>query len=215
MAPVFGARSEFSGPHRSVPILLSVVFIAMALFGRDRDGREKTFGAMPTSAQMDEAAPREVVMGERERSTNQFAGAGGMDAFLGKGTKITGKLVFEGAGRIEGQVDGEISAQDVLTVGEGAMVNAKIAGTTIIIEGQVTGDVTARQRLELRASGRVNGNVTAPSLVVHEGAILNGQCSMGAESKIAREKTEKPEAMTRNLDHARDAAMQVASALQR
>ena len=49
--------------------------------------------------------------------------------------------------RIEGQVDGEIAAQDVLTVGEGAMVNAKIAGTTIIIEGQVTGDVTARQRL--------------------------------------------------------------------
>jgi cytoskeletal protein CcmA (bactofilin family) len=186
----------------------------MALFGRDRDGRDKTYGAMPASAKMDEAAPREVVMmGERDRGTNQVAGAAGMDAFLGKGTKITGKLVFEGPGRIEGQVDGEIAAQDVLTVGEGAMVNAKIAGTTIIIEGQVTGDVTARQRLELRASGRVNGNVTAPSLVVHEGAILNGQCSMGAaETKVTRE---KPDAATRNLDVARDAAMQVASSLQR
>jgi cytoskeletal protein CcmA (bactofilin family) len=184
----------------------------MALFGRDREGRDKTYGATPASAQMDEATPREVVMGG-ERSTNQFAGAAGMDAFLGKGTKITGKLVFEGAGRIEGQVDGEIAAQDVLTIGEGAMVNAKIAGTTIIIEGQVTGDVTARQRLELRASGRVNGNITAPSLVVHEGAILNGQCSMGAETKTAPR--EKPEPVTRNLDHARDAAMQVASALQR
>ena len=80
-------------------------------------------------------------MGERDRSSH-FTGVGGMDAFLGKGTKITGKLVFEGAGRIEGQVDGEISAQDVLTVGEGALVNAKIAGTTVVIEGQVTGDVT-------------------------------------------------------------------------
>ena len=152
-------------------------------------------------------------MGMGDRSGNQFAGVGGMDAFLGKGTKITGKLVFEGAGRIEGHVDGEISAQDVLTVGEGALVNAKIAGTTIVIEGQVTGDVTARQRIELRASARVNGNVSTPSLVVPEGAILNGQCSMSAnESKPVRE---KPEPVTRNLDQARDAAQQVASALQR
>ena len=185
----------------------------MALFGRDRDGRDRTYGETPASAQLGEVAPREVVMGERERSGNQFAGVGGMDAFLGKGTKITGKLVFEGTGRIEGQVDGEIAAQDVLTVGEGALVNAKIAGTTIVIEGQVTGDVTAKQRLELRASARVNGNVTTPSLVVHEGAILNGQCSMSAaDTKTVRE---KPEPVTRNLDQARDAAMQVASALQR
>lgn len=149
-------------------------------------------------------------MGERERSANQFASVGGIDVFLGKGTKITGKLVFEGAARIEGQVDGEISAQDMLTVGEGALVNAKIAGTTIVIEGQVTGDVTARERLEFRASARVNGNVATPSLVVQEGAILNGQCSMsGSEAKAVRE---KPEATTtRNLDQARDAAMQIAA----
>lgn len=148
-----------------------------------------------------------------ERMGNHMAGVSGMDAFLGKGTKITGKLVFEGTGRIEGQVDGEIAAQDVLTVGEGALVNAKIAGTTIIIEGQVTGDVTARQRLELRASARVNGNVATPSLVVQEGAILNGQCSMTAgETRTTRE---KPDVATRTLDQARDSAMQVASSLQR
>ena len=43
--------------------------------------------------------PREVAMGERDRGTGQ---PGGIDAFLGKGTTISGKLVFEGPGRIEG-----------------------------------------------------------------------------------------------------------------
>ena len=43
---------------------------------------------------------------------------------------------------------------DTLTIGESAVVNAKISGTTIIIEGCVTGDLCARQRLELRASSR-------------------------------------------------------------
>jgi len=108
-------------------------------------------------------------MGERGTP----GGVGGIDAFLGKGTTITGKLVFEGPGRIEGKVEGEIAAHDTLTIGEGATVNAKVTGTSIIVEGQVTGDVIAKQRLELRPSGRVRGNITAPSLVIHEGAIYH------------------------------------------
>jgi len=180
----------------------------MALFNRDT--KDRSYGDAQASGSLGEGAPREVVMAEQGRSAGQSAGAGGMDAFLGKGTKITGKLVFEGPGRIEGQVDGEIAAQDVLTVGEGALVNAKVAGTTIVIEGQVTGDVTAKTRLELRASARVNGNVTTPSLVVHEGAVLNGQCSMSASDKAAHH-SNKSEPATKILDQTRDSSMQVAS----
>jgi cytoskeletal protein CcmA (bactofilin family) len=72
----------------------------------------------------------------------------------------------------------------------------------------------------LRASGRAHGDVTAPSFVVQEGAVLNGQCSMGGADATAG--GEHPEAATRNLDGARDAAdgardaaMEVASALSR
>ena len=136
-------------------------------------------------------APEEVAMGERERGTSQPAGPGGIDAFLGKGTRVTGKLVFEGTGRIEGQVEGEISAQDTLTIGAGALVKASIVGAAIIIEGRVTGDVTAHQRVELRAASRVQGNITTPSLVVHESAFFEGHCSMsGAEAAALREKPE-------------------------
>ncbi len=182
----------------------------MALFG-NREGKDRATDTIPSSTRVEAVAPREAEMFERDRNTSQAAG--GTDAFLGKGTKVTGKLVFEGTGRIEGQIEGEIAAQDTLTIGESAIVNAKISGTLVVIEGQVTGDVVARQRLELRASARVQGNVTAPSLVVHEGAVLDGQCSMGgAQTKAApRDKSEK--AATQSLDQARDTAIRVASAL--
>src|SRR6516162_5726314 len=39
-------------------------------------------------------------------------------AYLDQGSKISGKLVFEGPAQIEGQVDGEISAMDSLIIGE-------------------------------------------------------------------------------------------------
>src|SRR5438132_343418 len=143
-------------PHprrRPAPNLLSQGHELMALFGRDRDGGTGAPRAVPVPAMpVDGIAPREVAMFERERNTSQFVGPGGIDTFLGRGTKVNGKLVLEGTARIDGQVEGEISAQDALTVGEGAVVNAKISGTSIVIEGGVTGDVTARERLELRAS---------------------------------------------------------------
>src|SRR5215467_6627397 len=101
----------------------------MALFGRDRDGKDRTPDVIGVSGGPTEgAAPREVAMAER--TTTQQTGPGGIGAFLGKGTKVTGKLVFDGPGRIEGHVEGEITAQDVLTIGDGATVNAKVTGTS-------------------------------------------------------------------------------------
>jgi len=168
----------------------------MALFAKDRDVVPAP--GVPAGG----VAREEVAMGER--SMGQPANPGSIDAFLGKGTRVTGKLVFEGTGRIEGQVEGEISAQDTLTVGAGAVVKASIVGTVVIIEGRVTGDVTAHQRLELRAASRVQGNISSPSLIVQEGASFEGQCSMAAaaEANASREKTDAAALLRRTRDNA-------------
>jgi cytoskeletal protein CcmA (bactofilin family) len=138
-------------------------------------------------------------MFEKERGRMDVPDATGASAFLGKGTRITGKLSFEGPVRVEGYVEGEISAQDTLTIGEGADVRAQVTGTSIVIHGRVTGDVKANKRLEIRAPGKLIGNITAPVLVIHEGVVFEGQCSMGAtqparEAKVTPLPTEKAEA---------------------
>jgi len=104
----------------------------------------------------------------------------GSNAFLGKGSRVVGKLTFEGPVRIEGQVEGEITAQEALTIGESAVVNAQIVGNSVVIQGRVTGDVTAKKRLEIRSPGKLFGNITSPSLVIQEGVVFEGQCNMGA-----------------------------------
>jgi cytoskeletal protein CcmA (bactofilin family) len=153
-------------------------------------------------------------MAERENKTSHFRGPGGVNVFLGTGTKVTGKLVFEGTARIEGQVEGEISAQDTLTIGESAVVNAKISGIAIIIEGRVTGNVTARQRLELRVSSRVEGSVNTPRLVVHDGALLEGECTMrGAEATALGETATAQSAVTGPVSLASDPSVQLISQL--
>ncbi len=99
---------------------------------------------------------------------------------LGKGSQITGKLSFEGTVRIDGQVEGEIAAQESVVIGESAVVKAQVTADSIIITGKVTGDITARRRVEIRAPGKLYGNITTPSLVIHDGVVFEGRCSMGA-----------------------------------
>jgi cytoskeletal protein CcmA (bactofilin family) len=103
--------------------------------------------------------------------------------YLDKGSKIMGKLFFEGPARIDGQVDGEISANDVLVIGESAVVTAKLNAVSVLIAGRFSGDIIAGKRVEIRPTAKVLGNVTTPVLVVHDGALFEGHCTMNPEVK--------------------------------
>jgi cytoskeletal protein CcmA (bactofilin family) len=149
----------------------------MALFGKENRDRHDRFDRDETRVSADE--PSHVDRDVADREPTPPPGSGEVNAYLGKGSRVAGKLNFEGTVRVDGQVEGEIAAQDTLIVGESALVNAQISGSTIIIKGKVTGDITARKRVEIKAPGKLFGNVTTPSLIIQEGVIFEGHCSMG------------------------------------
>jgi cytoskeletal protein CcmA (bactofilin family) len=118
-----------------------------------------------------EPSPRETrMLGSSQPETH--------DTCIGSGSHITGTLAFEGTVRIDGTVDGEIVAQESAVISETAVVTARITADSVVVTGKVTGDVTASRRLEIRAPGELHGNVSTPSLIIHDGAIFEGQCSM-------------------------------------
>lgn len=102
-------------------------------------------------------------------------------AYLDRGSKVSGKLGFDGPARIDGEVDGEIIAKESVTIGESATVTAQIRAASVVVGGKVSGDIVATQRIEIRPAAKVIGNLTAPILVVHEGAQFEGHCSMQPE----------------------------------
>jgi cytoskeletal protein CcmA (bactofilin family) len=148
----------------------------MAIFGKENRDRHDRFDREENRVVADEPPRVERQTGDREPVA---AGSSEVNAYLGKGSRVAGKLNFEGTVCVDGQVEGEIAAQDTLTVGETAIVNAQISGSTVVIMGKVTGDITARKRVEIRAPGKLFGNVTTPSLIIQEGVVFEGHCSMG------------------------------------
>ena len=103
-----------------------------------------------------------------------------VQAHLGQGSRGEGKLTFEGSVRIDGQIEGEVKAQDTVIVGESAMLTASIHANAVVVQGRIKGDIVARKRVELRAPAKITGNISTPCLVVNEGVVFEGNCSMGA-----------------------------------
>ncbi|HOG18423.1 MAG: Polymer-forming cytoskeletal [Syntrophaceae bacterium PtaU1.Bin231] len=99
-------------------------------------------------------------------------------AFLGKGARFCGKLIFTGAVRIDGDYQGEIFGEGSLIIGEGALVEADIAAESVSISGEVRGKIDVTEKLEIYATGRLWGDVTTPVFVIKEGAIFDGLSKM-------------------------------------
>src|SRR3989338_3118139 len=104
-------------------------------------------------------------------------------AYLGPGTKANGKLLFEGTTMIEGEVEGEILVHGNVTIGEHATIKGKIVATSALIRGKVTADIQADKKVEIHPPGVVIGDLVTQSLVVGDGAILEGHCSMKREKE--------------------------------
>lgn len=88
--------------------------------------------------------------------------------------------------RVEGQVKGTIVCKGSLHVAQGANVKATVEAESISVAGELDGEITCRGRLELLPSGRVKGHITTQSLVIHEGAVYEGEMEMGGSSGRSR-----------------------------
>jgi cytoskeletal protein CcmA (bactofilin family) len=104
--------------------------------------------------------------------------AADLGAYLGPGTKISGKLHFDAQATIDGEVEGEIVSQGHITVGQQATVKGKISALSVLVQGKVIADVQAEKKLEVQPPGSVIGDVTTQSLVIGDGAVLEGHVSM-------------------------------------
>ena len=107
---------------------------------------------------------------------------GNLTAFIDQGSEFEGKLSFKDTVRIDGSFSGEISSDNTLIVGETGEIHASIRSVCVVISGLVEGDIQASQQVVLHKTAVVNGDLQASSLVMEEGAQLNGNVRMAPRS---------------------------------
>ncbi len=104
---------------------------------------------------------------------------GRLSGFVGSSAIFTGELNFIAMARVDGHLTGKITSEKgTLIVGSDGQVDANVSVATAIINGAVNGDIIAVEHLELKRTARVVGNIQTPRLIMADGAILEGNCSM-------------------------------------
>jgi len=114
------------------------------------------------------------------RKKNSNSNMASVDTILGKGTKMEGKLVSEGAVRIDGSFEGEVSIEGDLVVGEAGQVKAAVSARNVLVVGTINGDVITSGQLEIAPAGKIKGDVQTGRLIVEAGGLLQGHCKMSA-----------------------------------
>ena len=122
-------------------------------------------------------------------SASQNAISADLNAFLGPGCEYDGRLTFEGSVRIDGKFAGEIFTNDILLIGEEAVVKAEIEAGTVVVSGTVEGNIAAKKLVEVKAPAIIRGNIKTPSLTIEQGVIFQGHCAMEEKASAAKQAT--------------------------
>ena len=96
--------------------------------------------------------------------------------------EIEGSITFQKELLIDGKVQGQITSDGVLTIGENADIRGEIKTKSVTVHGKVHGNITA-ERCELKSKCTLQGDLTAARLIIEEGAAFIGNSQISAHHK--------------------------------
>ena len=102
---------------------------------------------------------------------------------ISEGTKLKGDLISDSDIRVAGTIEGEANSKGKIIVTGNGKIKGNINSGDADIAGKVDGEVKVSGKLTLRSQAIIDGNIYTKTLIVEEGAQINGSCRMGSDAK--------------------------------
>ncbi len=97
---------------------------------------------------------------------------------IGENSYFTGTFIINGSLRIDGRFEGKYLQAEQLYIGPGGKIRTNINAVSVIIEGMVIGNINASSRILLMPTARILGDIKTPELIIQNGVILEGRCTI-------------------------------------
>ncbi len=97
---------------------------------------------------------------------------------IGEESFFQGRFAIRGSLRIDGRFEGQALMVDQLQIGPKGRVKTNITATSVVVEGVSIGNITASRRILLLSTARVLGELKTPELIIQDGVILEGRCTI-------------------------------------
>ncbi|MGB0429943.1 MAG: bactofilin family protein [Bacteroidia bacterium] len=111
---------------------------------------------------------------------------------IAQGTTMKGTLVSSGGLRIDGNFEGDITAEGKFIIGEKGFVKGNIECNDAEIEGTINGNIIGKGLIYMKASSVFDGDMKYGDLKTDPGVAINGHTTKLKDGKV----TSKPNAST-------------------
>ncbi|GAC1318428.1 MAG: hypothetical protein NVSMB22_00170 [Chloroflexota bacterium] len=108
-------------------------------------------------------------------SDSRSASPEGALSIIATGMAVSGDIDSNGVVKVEGRVEGTIRAARQVLIGRQGSAKGDMVTREAIIGGRIEGNITASERVEVQGTASVSGDIHTKSIVVLEGAQINGQ----------------------------------------
>ena len=109
---------------------------------------------------------------EEERSNAE------LNTIIGRGSVFEGTLQVQNSLRVDGRVQGNVQVGDSLIVGKEGEIDGEVRVRNAVIGGKVRDKVLANGKVVLEAKSVVVGEIKTSRLVIEDGAVFEGRCTM-------------------------------------
>ena len=99
-------------------------------------------------------------------------------SIISAGMTVTGNIESNGVVKVEGKIEGSIRGARQVLLGRQGEVKGDIYAQEAVIGGRVEGIVRTSDRVEVQGSATVTGDIHTKTIIVLEGAQINGQVRM-------------------------------------
>lgn len=100
--------------------------------------------------------------------------ASAQTAAIGPSMSVKGEIRAREELLVDGDVEGLLESQSLLTVGPNGKVRANIKAREVVIYGSVRGDVEVTEKIAIREQGSLIGNIKSAGISIDDGAYFKG-----------------------------------------
>jgi cytoskeletal protein CcmA (bactofilin family) len=104
---------------------------------------------------------------------------------IGEKSYFTGNFSINGSLRIDGRFEGKSLKADQLYIGHEGKVKTNIEAVSVIVEGLIMGNINATSRVLLMPSAKVFGDIRTPELIIQNGVLLEGRCTIANDLRTS------------------------------
>jgi cytoskeletal protein CcmA (bactofilin family) len=119
-----------------------------------------------------------------KKDMDDFDKSGDLNTIIGKGSVVEGTVKVQSSLRVDGRIKGQVSTTDSLVIGKEGEIEGEVRVKHAIVGGRIKGKIFASGKVVLESKSAFHGELKTSKLVIEEGAVFEGVCSMTDDGKM-------------------------------